>query len=569
MPRSFGWLCLTATLAVACTDHSTVPDSRTSAEVVAPDIALDLRATAAPGFSFGPPLQAWSASAGVNDPTLRPTLVVCAGGSAVCDRGNAVAWFDMDAASRGSQPLRLGGNDETFEAGWDSSGLPAGSYRAVVRVLHIEIASEGFVLGTSGAGAASSGPVFAPGTVVPFQFTLPSSALSGAAGCQPGSGIVIDCDVIQVPTTAGGQARVFDNTGALAGQVTIAPGTASEDHVLVLEHRAVPPAGPPTLPVNDQIPFHLEVTAVGASGAPVVYSGPGAAIVLCQPASLDQTLPTALHDDLEVLKVNGPTLARLPTTPDAPECSLQAPSPNPTHEIAILHRLRSLPGAALRFLGPQPLRALHGGLNTSTGGFSGFTAILGPRGASSTASVSARGVGRSTAVTVRTRTGLALPFALGGDHVTMDVRGANPQSATLSDRGDGSYGASYVATQSGTDSIFSYLNGVPVGSGPVVVTQPPLPGVLHAVTALVLEEGTNAPIANARVVLEGSQRLELTTDARGIARFTDLDSGTWTALVMSVPAGYARAQPNTRVLVFGDESAEDVEVVFRSRRTGS
>jgi len=486
-------------------------------------------------------------------------VLVCPGTAATCTYETAHAWFERDGGNPAGGQLRLPTHQEHFQTEWETSGASPGDYTIVVRVVGVELGAHTVSLAPAGTAAAGS---VAVGSGVPILFTIPPGALAATLGCLPGSGSIIDCDVVQIPAASGGQARVFDAQGMLASQVSVASGSASEDHILVLEHQSTAPAPPPLLPTADQIPFYVEATAVTASGAPIAYGGAGAQIVLCQPASLDQSIPLPLHHDLEVVKVNGSVLQRLPTTHGAPECALQGPVPNPIMEIAFAERVRSVPQAVWAWIGPQPLGALHGGLNTVTAAFSSFTAVLGPSATASTASASAGGVGQPTSVVVQARTALGMPFALGGDAVRVEVRGANTVNVTASHGGGGQYAATYSAAGPGVDSLYVFFNGQPIGGGPLTVTQTSTSSVAHSLGVVVLSGGAGMP--GAQVVLNGPESLRGTTDDQGVFIFKDLPSGTWTVTVESISDGLYVAQPDSHTVVLGASESTEVEVHFQA-----
>lgn len=95
----------------------------------------------------------------------------------------------------------------------------------------------------------------------------------------------------------------------------------------------------------------------------------------------------------------------------------------------------------------------------------------GPDPAQSTASVSASvvaGTASTMVVTARDVSGNAL--TAGGASVSVQVTGANPASPSVTDRGDGTYAATYTPTVMGGDIISISMNGSPIGGGPYAVT---------------------------------------------------------------------------------------------------
>ncbi len=74
---------------------------------------------------------------------------------------------------------------------------------------------------------------------------------------------------------------------------------------------------------------------------------------------------------------------------------------------------------------------------------------------------------RSTVITVQSRDQFGNDLLAGGHQVTITVSGANGAGQlNATDRGDGSYTASYIPFNKGTDTIAITLDGVPVGGSP-------------------------------------------------------------------------------------------------------
>ncbi len=94
--------------------------------------------------------------------------------------------------------------------------------------------------------------------------------------------------------------------------------------------------------------------------------------------------------------------------------------------------------------------------------------------AHSTATVPSGSVGSATGITVRARDDYGNPLSSGGAQVVVSVSGANnPGALTVTDRGNGTYTASYTPTSAGTDQVAITMNGTPLGGSPFTSTVAP------------------------------------------------------------------------------------------------
>ena len=110
-------------------------------------------------------------------------------------------------------------------------------------------------------------------------------------------------------------------------------------------------------------------------------------------------------------------------------------------------------------------------LDGSSIGGSPFTSTVvagRPSPANSTATVPDGTAGLTTAVVVQARDGSGTPVSSGGATVTVSVSGANKAgSLTVTDRGDGTYTASYTPTSAGSDQVAITMDGTPIGGSPL------------------------------------------------------------------------------------------------------
>jgi hypothetical protein len=91
-----------------------------------------------------------------------------------------------------------------------------------------------------------------------------------------------------------------------------------------------------------------------------------------------------------------------------------------------------------------------------------------PLASASSASVPANGtVGTSTTITVRVEDAFGTPIAGVSGSIAISIGGANPSSGlAVTDRGGGSYSASYTPIHTGADQVDVRVGGTPVGGSP-------------------------------------------------------------------------------------------------------
>ncbi len=548
------WLLVTVVVAGCVgTDRPVgIGTESSQSDPIQPELQLDAGVAATQAsFAFLPPLGTYVLPSGASvDRSLSPEVVICATSVSQCTASNAIAHFTRSMGTAG-ETILVPPHGEFFEVEWQTQASPVqvgDSYRIHAKVL-------GVTLGTIDVALTSRNGSLPIGSTPRIRFFADSNALREALGCIPGSATIIDCDVVQVVSAQGNTATVYDATGRLAARITIPAALANQDHVLQVEHRSVAPAPA----ITGQFPYHLTVKTITSDGSPVAIGGSGARIVVCQDPSIDQTLPHSLHDQLEILRVNGATVQRMPTTPGAPECSLTGPLPAPIGSVASTFSPARIWSEIYRYLAPTPLRALHGGLNTSSGGFSDFTAVLSPNSASSTANAQVGTLGAITTVMVQARTALGTPFTLGGDAVAMTVTGSNPASTTATDLGGGLYRLTYVPQAAGADTIWVTFNGQPVGAGPLVVQNQS--SASHLVEAVVRFGGVG--VAGIRIVVEGPIRVEGVTDGTGNARFAGLPAGVYeVGIAGDLPGGSVVSPSNPQAIDLPTDSDTGREVVF-------
>jgi hypothetical protein len=125
--------------------------------------------------------------------------------------------------------------------------------------------------------------------------------------------------------------------------------------------------------------------------------------------------------------------------------------------------------------GNKTLTATYGGdANYLGSASSGVThqvdAFGGVDPASSTATVPDGVAGNVTTIVIVTRDQFGNLVGAGGAAVTLDISGANPGSAAVTDNGDGTYTAEYTPAVAGIDTISVQINAVPVQGSPFTST---------------------------------------------------------------------------------------------------
>ncbi len=467
-------LCASVLVVTACTSDSTQVDPRTTESAV-DEFRIQPRSAGA-NFQFVAPLGPTPSPSGPLDSLLAPRVEVCEGTSSPCL--NPVVTF-TEATQPAVRPFVA---EDFFSVDWDTRQQPPAAgvlhrVRVFVGPLEMGFADVVFLAGSNRNSAPVTPDVTTVrlGSVLPIRFRIEAGALPVASGCTVNPQ-VLDCDVIQVRIPVGGVVQVGDpRTQEFASEIRVAPGDAivpnGEPHfVLALEH--IIPTPPVSLPTV-WVPFFVRASAKDSDGNDVTFRN-GADMVLCQPAALNDpqqpgSLPHHLHQYLEIVRVSSGQATPLPTTPGAPQCAGPGSAPNrTTPQLSVAQRLLD----GLRALGAvwkaEPLRALHGGLNTrGLLGFSEFGSTLPIVPSASWAIVPPGTVGTPTVIEMTTAVRPGVPHPAGGGVVRGVVSGANAGApVTVTNNQDGTYTLVYTPTSSGIDQVTITIDGVPIGGSP-------------------------------------------------------------------------------------------------------
>ncbi|MCA9737755.1 MAG: hypothetical protein KC645_09045 [Gemmatimonadetes bacterium] len=460
-------------LLVGC-EPQAFPSAPESATDRADDFVVGIQA--APGaFSFAPPLAPLVVN-GPFDAGLAPRIEICSDMSSPCN--SVFASFTTQT----SPAVQLFPNEQLYGVRWNTAALaptPGVIYRIRALVGPLELGAVDVAFQTtgngSGGGIVPNVTTLPAGGVVPLLFRVEDGALPAAQGCLIDPS-VLDCDVIQVPVGQGGVVQVGNpTTQEFAGEVAIAANDAvvpnGDPHfVLSLEHIAPPPGLQLSTP---WVPFFVRATARDADGNAVTFLS-GADMVLCQPETLEDPqspifLPHALHQYLQIVRVSGGQAFPLVTTPGAPQCA--GPGSAPSTRSGPLSVAARVSRGVARLAGlfrPEPLRALHGGLNTrGIGGFSDFGSTLPVDAAASSATVPAGTSGQTTVIHLQTAVAPGVAHPTGGGVVAGSVTGTNAGApVTVVDHQDGTYTLSYTPALPGADAVAITIDGVPIGGSP-------------------------------------------------------------------------------------------------------
>lgn len=385
-----------------------------------------------------------------------PRVEICEWEGMACAAGPPA--FSYTATSgTGGEVVRV--SDDHYVVDWHTNveGVePEMIFRVRVLALNLELGSVDFQIGATGKDVKdiNTGYNFGlvDGRTLPIRFRIEEGAIQQAetqaeSECLEGDD-VIDCDVVVVSSTNGGNATVVEELDGgqqtPAAIVTIdendvvdANGDPVDQFALTLEHVESAPAPAEDIPLAQQIPFFIDVTAVDNDGNPVFFVN-GAELTLCQPPDLgnsgaDLFIPDELHEFLVLYQVNslGETEI-LPTT---------------------LDNQANCPGG------------LHGGLNTvGIRSFSGFGSTLPTLPSASTAVVPSGFVDAATVIDIQARVSADDDQIFGGDSVVVTVSGANTASGTVIDNGDGTYTAEYTPTTTGTDAVVIEIRNIDTGN---------------------------------------------------------------------------------------------------------
>jgi hypothetical protein len=445
---------------ISACDSGPVSPPRTSVDADAPqNVLIDGTTTGNSNFHVLPPLvRAMPSIDGDFDPTLRPRVEICEWSVAAqaCVSGGSAFSYTLTSGPEG-EAIRV--SRRHYAVNWDTGleGVDPGKvFRATVFLVNIPLGSVDIEIGRTGRDVRNINTGqnlgLVDGRTLPFRFSIGEGAVTeeeeeAEAECINSSGEVIDCDVEVVAGEEGGSVIVVqapetpDET--LAGIVTINAddvvdenGDPVEDFVLTLEHVTPEPAPVEDIPLDQQIPFFLEATAVDENGDPVFFEV-GAELTICQAPDLGDPgaalyIPDELHHFLKIYQVSDGTTEILPTT---------------------LDNQANCPGG------------LHGGLNTTRiRRFSGFGAVLPTLPSASTATVPNGVVGAGTMIDIQAQLDASHDQMFGGDEVVVTVTGANSASPLVVDNDDGTYSTQYTPSSAGTDQVAIQIRNVETGS---------------------------------------------------------------------------------------------------------
>ncbi len=160
-----------------------------------------------------------------------------------------------------------------------------------------------------------------------------------------------------------------------------------------------------------------------------------------------------------------------------------------------------------------------------------------PLPSASSASVPANGTaGTPMTITVQLQDAFGTPVEGAGGDIAISIAGANPASGLeVTDRGDGSYSASYTPILAGVDQVEVRVNGEPVAGSPFASSVVPGPAAASTTTAVVTKSGFFFYIINAVVTTRdahgnllgrGGERVEIQVNG-GLVGVTDNGDGTY------------------------------------------
>lgn len=334
-----------------------------------------------PFFFFLPPMVKQPGATGVFDGTASPKVQVCRlyeeGGSAdeVCDEG-----YTVDLSSG----VTVG--DDLYQVDWKTDLVAVGDVWRVsvffdntgaVELGYADLAFPESKGRAKNLSEYSETIVLNDGQTLPIKFRIEEFA-DVWEECDPLSDPdILDCDVVLVREGTGGAVFVQDPDGmGLAAAVNTPP--LSRPYLLTLNLLPVdvtPPA--PGIPADDQIPYFVDVSALYADGTHVNFlddGADGAELILCQYEGDGRHLYN--WQDLRLFRVDETGEVYFHPEDDtsvAPECipgyssgiALLDDHGHPTghspFDVFLDRGKRALASVLL----PQPLHAVHGGLNGS------------------------------------------------------------------------------------------------------------------------------------------------------------------------------------------------------------
>ncbi len=286
---------------------------------------------------------------------------------------------------------------------------------------------------------------------------------------QPSSTVQVGVVFPTVP-----QVRVQDALGKNIKNQAVALAVASGGALTITQGTAV--TGPNGIAVFTGLSVvglagtrTFQFTAGGVTSAPsapvsVTAGAPSSVVVTTQPSAAVQAgVPFPVQPAVTVTDVGtNPVPSQTVTAAIASGAGTLAGALTATTNSSGVATFSSLEidGAT----GTRTLSFTAGSANATSAGIS-----VGPGLASAshtTASVPAGAAGSATAVTVTAKDAFDNPLTTGGATVGVAVSGANIATPAVNDNGDGTYGASYTPTKSGTDNVAITLNGSAISGSP-------------------------------------------------------------------------------------------------------
>ncbi len=362
-----------AFVVASCEDPTSTPHFVPSGH----DPALSLQSTGmvgSHGFHFLPPLVSNPDPAGIADMDRSPQVDICE------VSGNACGHVESFS---GAQILI---EDEHYKVEWDAGASPVAikadvPYRIQVSLGTAALGSLEVVFGATGnARRANTNQEVGVNRTVPIRFRIEEGTLSSvleASECDvEGDDAIDDCDVVEGITTeeitttvrdpdsddnrVAGFVRIPQQTGALAGK-----------QIVIVQKLLANPVAGAAIPTDDQVPYFLQVEVFDSDGERVTDGFmPEAYLALCQPPEVS----AGLIPFLSIFRFSDGDTEIVNTNRNTPECF--AVGASASRPLPLLKRMRKGVGQVAGLLRAQPLRALHGGLNTTTAVFSEFGAVI-------------------------------------------------------------------------------------------------------------------------------------------------------------------------------------------------
>lgn len=336
----------------------------------------DARIGGSAGFYFLPPMVSEPSAIGVPDMDRAPRVEICQK-----DLSNATC--SPFATYEGASVSVHGHHYQAQWSGRETGVVLDTPYRVSVHVGAVEL---GYVdvrfVGNMRAGRGHSELIFvSKNRTIPIRFRIEEGAVVAAVEadeCTVDGVAILDCDVQEATPDAETTATVLEpETGDVAGILIIPPGAVPENALVVMKHLGGP-IGAASIDPGDQIPFFLKVDVTDLDGNPLTLLQ-DAELVVCQdPGQHVSTPEMAL---LKIFKVDSQQQTTiLPTNVGDPRCagySGNVSADASAQPKSFLARLGGdLARAARSVLRAEPVRALHGGLNTTLGVFSDFGAVV-------------------------------------------------------------------------------------------------------------------------------------------------------------------------------------------------